>query len=139
MTGLAPPLPPNRTGGFPASGSPVSGVSVRLTIGTGAMFQTKQPLRRKPAVLVVGPLCSSRVSMRSVHTECSTHHQRSRMSAACGGEVTPATAAARLVSSFVIDFTPPLPCVPSLHGHYPVPRYYGRSDSRRAALRALGP
>src|SRR5207249_3499699 len=26
---LAPPLPPNRTGGFPASGSPVDGVSAR--------------------------------------------------------------------------------------------------------------
>jgi hypothetical protein len=25
MAGLAPPLPPNRTGGFPASGSPVGG------------------------------------------------------------------------------------------------------------------
>src|SRR5674476_937950 len=50
---LAPPLPPNRTGGFPASGSPVSGFSARLTISTGAVFQTKQPLRRKPSV---GPL-----------------------------------------------------------------------------------
>src|SRR5205809_2257947 len=44
------PLPPNRTGGFPASGFPVSGVSARLTIGTRAVFQTKQPLRRKPPV-----------------------------------------------------------------------------------------
>src|SRR5207302_9601869 len=44
------PLPPNRTGGFPASGFPVSGVSARLTIGTRAVFQTKQPSRRKPSV-----------------------------------------------------------------------------------------
>src|SRR5438034_7075934 len=44
------PLPPNRTGGFPASGFPVSGVSARLTIGTRAVFQTKQPLPRKPSV-----------------------------------------------------------------------------------------
>ena len=50
MAGLAPPLPPNRTGGSPASGSPVSGVSARLTISTGAVFQTQQPLRPKPAV-----------------------------------------------------------------------------------------
>src|ERR1044071_4454575 len=49
MAWLAPPLPPNRTGGFPASGSPVSGVSSRLTIGAGAVFQTKQPPRRKPS------------------------------------------------------------------------------------------
>jgi hypothetical protein len=48
----------------------------------------------------------------------------------------PAAAAARFLSSFVIDFTPPLPCVPWLRGRYPVPRYSGRSDSRRAALRA---
>src|SRR5204863_9432973 len=44
------PLPPNRTGGFPASGFPVSGVSARLHIGTRAVFQTKQPLPRKPSV-----------------------------------------------------------------------------------------
>ena len=31
----------------------------------------------------------------------------------------------------------PLSCVPSLHGRYPPHRYYGRSDSRRAALRPL--
>src|SRR5437016_13348657 len=48
--GLMPPLPPNRTGGFPASGFPVSGVSARLTIGVRAVFQTKQPSRRKPSV-----------------------------------------------------------------------------------------
>src|SRR3989449_9671604 len=44
------PLPPNRTGGFPASGFPVSGVSARLTISARALFQTKQPSRRKPSV-----------------------------------------------------------------------------------------
>src|SRR2546425_2563594 len=44
------PLPPNRTGGFPASGFPVRGVSARLTISTRAVFQTKQPSRRKPSV-----------------------------------------------------------------------------------------
>src|SRR5437867_3883167 len=44
------PLPPNRTGGFPASGFPVSGVSARLTISARAVFQTKQPSRRKPSV-----------------------------------------------------------------------------------------
>src|SRR5439155_7638772 len=44
------PLPPNRTGGFPASGFPVSGVSARLTISARAVFQTKQPSHRKPSV-----------------------------------------------------------------------------------------
>jgi hypothetical protein len=51
MAGLAPPLPPNRMGGSPASGSPGSvGVSARLTLSTRAVVQTKQPLRRKPSV-----------------------------------------------------------------------------------------
>ena len=31
----------------------------------------------------------------------------------------------------------PLSCIPWLHGRYPLRRYYGRSDSQRAALRAL--
>jgi len=48
--GLTSPLPPNWTGGFPASSFPVSGVSARLTISTSAVFQTKQPLCRKTSV-----------------------------------------------------------------------------------------
>src|SRR5512140_1287221 len=50
MAWLAPPLPPNRTSGSLASGSPVSGFFARLTISTRAVFQTKQPLRREPSV-----------------------------------------------------------------------------------------
>ena len=48
--GLTSPLPPNWTGGFPASSFPVSGFSARLTVSTRAVFQTKQPLCRKPSV-----------------------------------------------------------------------------------------
>ncbi len=33
------------------------------------------------------------------------------------------------------SFTYPLSCVPWLHGRYPFPRYYGRSDFLRLALR----
>lgn len=33
----------------------------------------------------------------------------------------------------------PLSCVPSLHGRYPFPRYYERSDSRRPDARTVGP
>ena len=96
----------------------------------------RKHLSRSRNHVLLGSLPSSRVSLRSVHTDCSTHHQRWRMAAACGGKVAPATAAARFLSSFVIDFTPPLPCVPWLRGRYPLPRYSGRSDSRRAAPRA---
>ena len=48
--GLTSPLPPNWTGGFPAFSFPVSGFSARLTISTRAVFQTTQPLCRKPSV-----------------------------------------------------------------------------------------
>ena len=37
------------------------------------------------------------------------------------------------------DLLHPLSCVPWLHGRYPLRRYHGCSDSRRAALRALPP
>ena len=37
----------------------------------------------------LGSLSSSRMSLRSVHTECSTHHQRWRMPAGCGAQVAP--------------------------------------------------
>ncbi len=72
--------------------------------------------------------------MRSVQTLRSTHPHRSRASPACVGGLAAATGAS-LSSSFCC-FTHPLSCVPSLHGRYPLPRYYGRSDSRRAVLRA---
>ena len=58
------------------------------------------------------------------------------MSPACLGGVGPATTADRVVSSFVMFFALPLPCLPWLHGRYPLPRYYGGSDSCRAVLRA---
>ena len=65
---------------------------------------------------VVGSLCSSRVSMRSVQVECSTHHHRGRVSPACGGPLlSPATAAVRLLSSLFIDLTLPLSYAPWLH------------------------
>jgi hypothetical protein len=57
MALLTPPLPPNRTGGSPASGSPVSGLSSRLNIGAGAMFQTEQAPFRKPAVGPPSAIC----------------------------------------------------------------------------------
>lgn len=58
------------------------------------------------------PLCPT-LQLRKLG---STHHPRSRMAAACGDEVAPATAAARWASSLGIPFTAPPSCVPSLHG-----------------------
>src|SRR5207253_1443560 len=94
--------------------------SLRQTAQKAAWrLRSDRTLSQSPNHTVVGSLCSSRVSMRSVQTECSTHHQRSRMSAACLGWLSPVTLAARLVSSFVTDFPPPLSYVPWLHGRYP--------------------
>jgi hypothetical protein len=77
----------------------------------------------------------SRVNMRSVQTHRSTHHHGARASPACLGAA--ATAAGRC--SLVWFISHPPSCVPSLHGRYPLRRYYGRSVSRRAALRTASP
>jgi hypothetical protein len=93
MAGRATPLPPNRTSGSSACDFPVSEVSARRIISTGATLQTTTPgasslrqtvpkaacrlrsdstLSQSRNHLVVGSLCSSRISMRSVHIEGST-------------------------------------------------------------------
>lgn len=74
--------------------------------------------------------------MRSVQTARSTHHQRSWASPACLAPTGRGTGAGG--SSLCWFITHPLSCVPSLHGRYPLRRYYGRSDSCRAVLRASG-
>ena len=68
--------------------------------------------------------------MRAVQIERSTHPHREQVSPACVGEAggsVPATIAG--LSSLFWFITHPLSCVPWLHGRYPFPRYYGRSDS----------
>jgi len=86
--------------------------------------------------LVVGPLWSSRVSLRCVHTLRSTHHHWSWASPACLGGVAAATrAGGSWLSGFMVASLPPS-CVPWLHARYALRRYYGRSDSCRAVLRA---
>jgi hypothetical protein len=62
MAGLAPPLPPNRTGAFPASGSSVSGVSVRPTRSS-----SDSTLSQSRNHLVVGsPVGTAESGLRSV-------------------------------------------------------------------------
>ena len=96
----APPLPPNRTGGFPASGSPVDGVSARES----TLFAWSPS---RPSVQQFPP-----------------SHRRLAVSFA-------AQPLRALASVLVRSFGPAsfhLPAFPSLHGRYPLRRYYGRSD-----------
>lgn len=58
----------------------------------------RQHVVPSPKPLVLCSLGSSRVSLQSVHTTCSTHHQRRRISAASEGEASPASAALEWVS-----------------------------------------
>src|SRR5437867_2388634 len=97
---LAPPLPPNRTGGFPASGSPVDGVSARES----ALFAR---FPRPPSV-------------RQSHP---SHMILAESSAA---QPLRALAAVHLLSFGPASFH--LPALPSLHDRYSFHRYYGCSD-----------
>jgi len=62
--------------------------------------------------------------MRSVHTLASVHAQWDATSLPCLARGTPGR-----FNCFCASLTPPPSCPPSLHGHYPLPRYYGDSDS----------
>jgi hypothetical protein len=89
--GYRPPRPPNRTGGFPAYGSPVSGFligSISRPARPCAARATRLERRRRWASVdrlnqrpPLTPLTSAD-TMRSVHTEAFTHDQ-SRASAPC--------------------------------------------------------
>src|SRR5437764_5393199 len=107
------PLPPNRTGGFPASGSPVSGsLSERWPLWLGLRLRRLARVRRNRHLPPLIPL--SRVAnMRSVHTAASVHPQRGGISLPCLAFGTPGSCICSCVS-----FTLPPSCPPSLHGHY---------------------
>ena len=62
--------------------------------------------------------------MRSVHTLASVHAHWGATSLPCLARGTPGR-----FNCIVVSFTPSLSCPPWLHGHYPLPRYYGDSDS----------
>ncbi len=68
--------------------------------------------------------------MRSVHTASSVHSHFGGTSLPCLAKGTPGS----LICSCV-SFTLPPSCPPSLHGRYPLHRYYEDSDSCSAPLR----
>jgi len=109
--GLTSPLPPNRTCGFPASGFPVSGGLIRDAAVRCAAQGGRPDFR------------------------CSPSQLRSASSSHCIALVGTSVG----LSSVVLFFLLPLSCVPWLHARYALHRYYGRSDSCWAALRAPWP
>ena len=67
----------------------------------------------------------SRVAnLRSVHTLASVHVHWGATSLPCLARGTPGR-----FNCLGVSFTPSLSCPPWLHGRYPLPRYYGDSDS----------
>jgi len=126
-----PPLPPNRTGDFLAYGSPVSGhLCERWLLWPGLRLRrlARVPRSRHLAISMdpLPPLIPlSRVAnMRSVHTTSSVHSHRGATSLPCLAFGTPGSFICSCVS-----FTLPPSYPPSLHGHYPLRRYYEDSDS----------
>ena len=63
-------------------------------------------------------------NMRSVHTLASVHSHSGRTSLPCLALGTPGS-----LNCSCVSFTLPPSYPPSLHGHYPLPRYYEDSDS----------
>lgn len=129
--GLPLPLPPNRTGDFLASGSPVSGARVEHWLfAPGLRLRRLTRVRRKRR-LVPPPFPLSRVAnRRSVHNPSSVHSHIGGTSLPCLAKGTPGS----LICSCV-SLTLPPSCPPSLHGRYPLLRYYEDSDSCPAPFR----
>ena len=113
------PLPPNRTGGFPASGFPVSGLLSEIE---APLLRLR--LRRLTQVALLRHRSSaSRHSSFEVSRQTLVRH-------ACFRTL-PCLASGTRGSLFCSNASLTLPpsCPPWLHGRYPLPRYYGDSDS----------
>ena len=118
--GLTSPLPPNRTGGFPASGFPVGGLVSEI----GARLPRVR-LRRS---LPVAP-AKHRSSASLVFGSCELFQhafdpQPRFVALPC---VARGTRGSCVCSSVSLLLPPPYP--PSLHDRYSLPRYYEDSDS----------
>ena len=120
-TGITSPLPPNRTGGFPAYGSPVDG----SPFSRADFFSTDCVAGEQPAFgkMRVGPSLGhippftpvSRVaSIRSVQTHGTAHAHRARTSPACLVPLSPDTRAGSRWFSMSPFIPHPSSCRPSL-------------------------
>ena len=118
--GLTSPLPPNRTGGFPASGSPVGGLWIQ--IDRHAFFGPR--LRRSAQ----GASRRHRPAA-SLDFSCELSRQAFDSDSCCLTLPCLAMGTRGSLCCSNLCFTPPPSCPPWLHGRYPLPRYYGDSDS----------
>jgi len=134
------PRPPNRTGGFPAYGSPVGGFFIETVSRVPGRVKREQPGIREEGIWPMQPFAAfdavtSADSMRSVHTEASTHIQL-----ALAGISAPCLAFAALAALLCpgIDFTLHLPAQPSL-GRVLLPPPPALLADRNGTMRALTP
>ena len=116
---VVPPLPPNRTGGFPASGFPVGGLFRQVgTLAPG-------PRLRRSAQ------AACRRHRPSASNDCSCELFRQAVKPHCRCLTLPCLASGTRGSFDCgrVSFMLPPSCPPSLHGRYTFHRYYEDSDS----------
>src|SRR2546426_948310 len=114
-----PPLPPNRTGGFPASGSPVGGLWAQ--VGTLTLWLRLRRLARA-ACGRHRPTASNNCSCEFSRQPCRPHLCCATLPCLARG-----TRGSLGCSDVALMFPPSYP--PWLHGRYSLHRYYGDSDS----------
>lgn len=119
------PALPNRAGGFPASGFPAGGFR---WAGSGLPRSASgSHARTAPAWATLTPVSAAGWSPATGH-RVSQHRAPRRK---------PCGTAAALAGGGTGWWFPPRLCVPSLHGRYPLLRFYGRSDPDRPVPRRL--
>ena len=113
------PLPPNRTGGFPASGFPVGGLMVEI----GALF-LRLRLRRSTQVARWRLRSFASISSSCEGSQQAIHPLLCCLTLPC---LASGTRGSLFCSGVSLMLPPSYP--PWLHGHYPLHRYYEDSDS----------
>jgi hypothetical protein len=103
-------------------------------------LQTGQAVFPHPAFQSVGsPARGSGSSPRPQVRRSDVRYHPSQWHSADSPTGEPSRALALVFFSVFLSFALPPSCVPSLHGRYPLPRYYERSDSRQPGTRTVRP
>jgi hypothetical protein len=140
--GLRPPRPPNRTGGFPASGSPVDGFLIGSVSQGAGRVRANNPAFAKKALASLDAVTSAD-TMRSIERPASAHKHRQPVRAFAPCLALAGTRDA-LCAGSVFRASTFLPCLPSARLCFtrlsrPSPqRYYAGCDSCPARTRRTG-